>query len=667
LASHLEGPEIMSIPTKLIMALGVLASAGADRPVRHAGAVIDARQYGAKPDGQTDSRAAIQTAVDQAAAQGGGDVILYGGPAPYAVSAPVSIRGLNVRLMGVGSARMQTLGAYGGPILAIGLPARRGTFGPEYRPSVERILDRSTTAPGAPKRYGLATRGKGALALTGHPLQFGPIQKNGAPDYWGGGGSLTIDLCVARPERATWPDGTAILGLADSWGQPAPWVIRAKNEGFALDLKCDEPEYFEQGGYHRVLIRTDVRRRIWRISVQVNLDQGRAQAWVDGQAVESGLLDEMPERGKGRRPGLKLKPHDGVTPFAIAHVGPRVAPRPQDITDLTLYGLRVVRGEVYQWDNPRQALKLSPQTPVTDEIRFFATQPTVVPAGSVVAWLPLDDAPDGAPWIHVNQEARSGLLFWVPPIGITETDNITIQDLRLEGAMQPAIMTAQHLSLRVENVVSRASQGLGALPIMVGYPVILERCQFSGFDAAVVLFWQILTARNVTLGMIGRDGVRCFGGSSSWEDTFVVRAVAHTETIFRFQGNDDGGLLEIRRCMVDNEEANVIDAIVSCESGRFQRGRLIVDGLDVSQVRGTSSMIHLIGHKLSSGRGPYRVQVSNTSTFGPCKTALRVDGPPNWHGTFDASMLWPAGVAGDPESLKRIKIDPPTDLYEPDK
>jgi hypothetical protein len=77
-------------------------------------ATFDVTRFGAVPDGSTDSAPAIQRALDAAAAEGGGTVLLPPAPLPYLLRDGLRITSSNIRLAGQGAKLQVAGGAFNG-------------------------------------------------------------------------------------------------------------------------------------------------------------------------------------------------------------------------------------------------------------------------------------------------------------------------------------------------------------------------------------------------------------------------------------------------------------------------------------------------------------------------------------------------------------------------
>jgi hypothetical protein len=196
---------------------------------------------------------------------------------------------------------------------------------------------------------------------------------------------------------------------------------------------------------------------------------------------------------------------------------------------------------------------------------------------------------------------------------------------------------------------------------MVSYPLYLDQCGFSGRDAAVVSFWQMIEARGLVLSVIGRHGIRSIGGDCIWDGVKVWRSCPYTESVFRLVGQDDGLNHDIRHVMYDNEDWTPTSAVLDVVQGSNQPGRVTVQGFAVSAT-GNSPYVRLTGHGVggNSGGSPYQVSLRGLTSYGGSKVALQCDGPPSFSGDIDLSLLRGAKVVG---AAGAITVTPQSPLY----
>jgi hypothetical protein len=232
---------------------------------------------------------------------------------------------------------------------------------------------------------------------------------------------------------------------------------------------------------------------------------------------------------------------------------------------------------------------------------------------------------------------------------------VGVEGLRAEGRLQPAIFLGQHYDFKVADVEATSSHGqaLGALPVGPSYPLVSERCKFSGADAGVVLFQHLGEFRSLQVPQAGVGGVRAFGGDLTFDRAYVWRLSAGTDSVFRFVGHTDGGNFTIRNLQVDNEELpGPGTAVVDFTAGTWKRGALTLSDLQVARVDAPAAFVRLDSLGLDGGnREPYQVRAEGLRSYTGCPVALRVDGGHGWEGSFDATTLAGSRVVGDPAGI----------------
>src|SRR5262245_47214320 len=108
--------------------------------------------------------------------------------------------------------------------------------------------------------------------------------------------------------------------------------------------------------------------------------------------------------------------------------------------------------------------------PLNDDNQFFsAFDGQVIPAGSLVAMLPRAPAPAGGPGAPVYTYRGPGLAAWRPAPAWWTTSGIAVEDVRVSGGQQPAVLLGGFGNARLTRVTSDDGvlQGLGTLPLMV--------------------------------------------------------------------------------------------------------------------------------------------------------------------------------------------------------
>lgn len=584
--------------------------------------VFDVRTFGATPNDGRDDQPAFQAAFAAASKVRGGVVNVPAGDWSLASALDVrECKGVTVRGAGYAT-QIVPVGSYRGPLITVGMPA--GDTTAACRPRLTPA-DYDGSVPGP--RFAVATRGRQSLAITGHPLQHGPMPAGQVPTHWQVGGAFTFDFYFS---------GDPTCGVIDSHGEPAPFYALPLDGGLALLFTTDAGD-----GRHRIDVPGATGGRV---SLQFDLDAGKVAAWVEGKAVAATFNPQWPW-GVGSRFPCKLAAGGGVMPFCL---GGAPDGGGGSIVAATWKGFRVVKGEVYQWGNPVQTVA-GTGLAANDWTRFFEQAAPVVPPGSLIACLPLSDPP-GKSTVRVNGLDGDSVLHWLPRVTGTNTDTarVKITGVNCLGS-GVTLLIGRHLGLTlVDSSFAGGAQGVGSMPLAYSWPLRIDGCAFAGYDAAVCLKDQTVNVRATDLE-IGPSGqaLRLTGTGGVWENVLVYPPRAGAKVAVSFVGNDDGSNLTLRGVSVDNEEGtNYSRAIVEAEQGFRMPSRISVDGLGVAAAAPGVPVFRLVGH----GDDPRylsmsRVTVTNTTVF-TAADVLSVTGP-GWYGRVEgAAGVLPAEAEG---------------------
>ncbi len=321
---------------------------------------------------------------------------------------------------------MRPAGNYGGPAFVLGVKRlnRYKIDAWRFRKDARAVLDVSTR-PAGTTRFGLATRGEASVTLEAHPFQLGgpsPTHKGIIPDYWTETRQLTLEFCIARPAGVKWPIYSGLIGTI-ARGEPQPWLIASganENELLFWFTTDDQPA----GNFHEAVFPVPISRGPCRVTLQLDLEAGGLATWVNGKRVTPTLHVRGPQPAKPFRPDLRLRKHDGVSPFVIgaAHGG---VPGGHLVTDLELHGLRISRGLVYQMDAPTEKM-VAVRGPTDDAHRYFEFINN--DRAQTIALLPLNE-PAGTV-VKAASLGFDGCGYWIPTKRDRTTNNITLRDLQ---------------------------------------------------------------------------------------------------------------------------------------------------------------------------------------------------------------------------------------------
>jgi hypothetical protein len=595
----------------LLIALLAVPTAHAQRPLNRTGtvpspAVFDVRDYGAVPNDGLDDSPSVQAAVN-AAGRVKGVVYLPGGPYQFGSTVLVSgVEGLTIKGDGPAT-EVWTYGGYAGPLWFVGPPCKPGDVTPANRPAcLPGDYDGSVTLP----RYAVATGGNRALAVTSHPLQFGPLRTDGGPSNWRTPGVFSLDCYLEYPPGADHSPGRGVLGTYDAHDSPLPWSLLYGDGAFWLMLGTET-------GTLVVPIPADMTAGRWRLSVQVEPSTGRVAAWVGG--VPAPVQPVSP---------FAFVPHDGFAPVLVGASAGSAKLGADRFTNVIVRGLRVGLGPApYLWRGPVQAN--ADGSPATDADRFFR------PVPGTAGVFPLTDPP-GRLWVQCDTTTAKAAAFWVAPAGWTDTKGVAFEAMSLKPGLQPGILIGNYLDLRLTGIDSQGgAQGIGSLPSAYSWPLALDRCTFGGYDAPVFLYgcsvWS--SARHCNF-IGGRHGLRVVGWTGKIEMSLFANPPAWAEAAVVVRPVDDGVKLTLENVNVDNEESDYSVAILQAEQGAYAGVILEISGLLASIVRPGTPVVDLIGHGIGGAYSkPSRLTARDVGAWTADAMLLRVG--PGWDATMD--------------------------------
>lgn len=579
--------------------------------------------------GETSDSPALQRAIDQTVAVGGGVVTIPAGQTAT-LDYPIHLYGHAITLRGEGPSSILHC-VKGSPALAVSMPTR--TMPPEARPLVPAgVYDSSVSGP----HYAVTAR-TAVPAISGHPFQLGCRGANNGPaDNWAGPAPICLDFFIQRPQGAAWPDGSPLFGLATFADVPTPnpWLFAKVPGGFALDVATT-------AGRRRIFGACPDSMTVIKGAVQWNPATGEADFFLWGRAVAT----------TGPEPGLALVPTDGYSPFMIGQAKMNANFVEAQINPVVVYGLRASRGMLYQHFNPIQTWQTNAPFAVNDNLAFFGPRPDTVPDAVRVAWLPLTDQAPGLATVRADSPGFESQMWWCPAVDVgipfdqRIADAIAIQDLTILGGLQPCIQVGRVLDLRIRDVwATGASQAVGNFSAGNSYPIDLHGCTLDGWDSAVVSIDQIASIRRTQVAFAGTDAFR-FHGAFGALDAMVWRVSPQTQRIVKARGADDGFSLTIESLLLDNEAlaGPPTVAVIEVTQNGIQPGRLTIDRLSVATVPKGAALISLIGQGLPC---PYLIEAKELQAPSLDGVPLQVAGT-GWTGAVDGSLLPHGSTKGD--------------------
>jgi hypothetical protein len=354
---------------------------------------------------------------------------------------------------------------------------------------------------------------------------------------------------------------------------------------------------------------------------------------VDGRAQPAGRPG--PEGAAPLKPGARLARHSGASPFNVGAAGGGA------VCDMALHGMNISAGLKYRSPSPTE-VRLDGK-PVDDgryTERSLAT----------VAFLPMDDAP--ATHVRVGTSGLEGVGYWIPARLGPPSYGLATRDMTLWSDLQSAMAIGYVFgeTLTDDNFYG-GMRGLTSIRVGPTYPVVMDRCTVSGWDCGLFAFQWILSATNTSFGIIGRDGVRCQGGTFVWRNSLFGGAEPNNETLFKFMGNAYGNDVVIDGVLADDEGSPPSVCAIQVEAAPYVPN--LVEIRRVAMGTAPPVFVRLIGHKAAGAiYQDGKVTVSGLSRYdGKTGAAVEVVGP-RWYGTIDAQGLDTNRVTGDTKDLK---------------
>lgn len=543
-------------------------------------------KYGAVADDKTNCSPAIQRAVDDAinrkwkfGNKGGATIYIPPANLPYLLHSPICIDEPGIEIVGGGRGSVLHCHPYfESPALVFGVSRKAGEA--SYRPEAKDIYDSSVSD----KKYYIKTNGNACLILQPHTLQLGPYGEfgRGRPSYWKTVRNLTIDFLLEKPDNANWEMWRPIFGVGGPLGKASPWfVTTGQNPEYEIALNIRSSKLTHPEHAHTFIISTKGFSGPLRITYQLDMDKGKVEAWINGQAVDVILFNVTDHEWS---PGLELAETDGTSPFLIGSSGTLV--RGAEVIDFNLYGLSVTEDLLYTGKIQKRID--NPSASINDQYRYFTNRP------KLIGNFPLDRST----WtVKVNSAFFPGVAFWIktkqPLYGKAFNK---VKDLTIFAAGQPGIVLGEVLEFEADHVeVFGGLQGIGSLNIAANYKIYLNRCNLSGSDCGYYGHRQDIVGTSNYFGEIGKDGIRLKGCGSVWNDTIFASTNQNTDRIFSLITDEYGGIHSIERLMIDNEAHRLKKCAIYCEQHRYTLTTLNVKLLNIAYAGKGVAIIDLKG------------------------------------------------------------------------
>ena len=517
---------------------------------------IDARDFGVQADGN-DCSVALQAAVDAAIASvqvrdGYSRTAIVRVPSAstnYILNNSVYLDSDQIGIEGEG--RGVTCFSAGQfpqrPAFVLGLPrgsgcvrfgnqnTRYGALDPSYRVDLFGKLD-GTVVGGANQRWGIRTKLDSVVQVQIGALLFA----------WKTQRQFTIEMCVdtGNGGQAMTPN-LQIMGRGDIF-RPAPWVITTGADG-GIKFTFRTADQTGPGAPRRDLSFPLSGVGPFRISLQIDMDLGQAQAYVNGiqVAVSNSTWPA----------GLSLIADDW-RPFFLGYSadGERGG---GFHTDITFYGFLIAKGLRYKNNGAGQpqrcvdsTLVIGGQVP-NDAFRYYGlSRYDTISGDSLVRFSTIESPSSLDRMVTFNEgpglseRMYSGYLInegaWLSGLG--GMSSISLKGLTIGGkGHAQLIVVGGVLAAQIRDVRSFDGwHGIGSVNLGANYTVDVRDCLLSGTDAAYYGYWQVLNAQNLFFESYGNTIMRMVGSNLSLRDYFAG-ASGTADTFFRFHASSYGG------------------------------------------------------------------------------------------------------------------------------
>jgi hypothetical protein len=555
---------------------------------------VDVRDYGAKADsGATDNSIPFQAAVDDLAsrlssspANAKGIVFIPSAPQPYFLAKSVWVDAPNIEIRGEGWGSFVQMSAtvksspfiFG--IKRIEAAFIDGSWVPltideTHRPDLFGKLDTSAvTAPG--KLWGLRTKGDSFVQFQACPLAAGVGNSTNPTfsDAWNETSKLTIEFCIEPPDGQQFPVNAPLFGCGKLDFEISPFFISVWDDPQKILVMFRTSDMDTGGGPNRLFgFSLAEATPPYRIAVQFDLDNAVCSAFVNGVQVALTTTVNMSPASE-----IPFVPNSGLTfltndhyPFKIGGEGIFGALAAPTGVDLRVYGLRLSNTIRYQNRGPNlpQLRTDSPASPINDAYAYFGQD------ANTICFLRGTDNPATAGRIVSVQHGTTAVLdgittgIFLNSLASSFITGNAIRDIFVQasGGYGQAICLGNVLEMTIENVKATGGfHGVGSFALGSNYNVYLNNCALDGTDAGYFGAWQILYARDIFFGTIGRVAMRHVGCNAAWQNVFVGFPSPTTEAVFKARTCDYGGAYSITNLLVDFEGSTVTRAGIYCEA-----------------------------------------------------------------------------------------------------
>jgi hypothetical protein len=602
------------------MSLAIGGSSGGGKSP-HGTLWADVRDYGAKADnGLTDNSVPFQAAVDALAAQLStaaplvkGVVFIPSAPQPYFVAKSVWVDASNIEIQGEGwGSCVQVLNVGSAFIFGIKRVEQTVSNGvtvpvtidSSHRPDLYGKLDTSAvTAPGT--LWGLRTKGDSFAQFQACPLSsgVGDATSKFYSDSWNETSKLTVEFCVEPPDGQLFPTNVPLFSLGSIPDEPSPFTISIWDDPnkVLVMFRTSDMDWGSSNTNRYFTFSLAGASPPYRVAVQFDLANAVCTAFVNGVQAPLTLTVNMSPTS-----AVPFAPGKGLTfitndhyPFMIGAqglLGPFGGPTG---IDLRVYGLRLSNTIRYLNRGPSlpQQRADSPSTAINDAYAYFGQD------ANTICFLRGTDNPATAGRVVTAQHGfgatqggvSQGVFFNnVYPSWVSEN---AIRNLFVSGwgGYGQAVCIGNVIEMTVENIrTANAFHGVGSFVVGTNYNVYLSNCSLQGTDAGYFGALQLLHARDVFFGTIGRVAMRHVGCNASWENVFVGSPSPVTEAAFKARGYPYGGNYSIEGMNVDFEGYAFSRAAIICEAHPLANATsLVLRDIFFGTIGSTASLVML--------------------------------------------------------------------------
>lgn len=529
--------------------------------------------YGAVGDGATDCTSAFQACFDAAIAAAGtthgAEIYVPAKTNFFLLNTPVWLDGDNVRLRGDGIG--SHIQCNNGPAIIVGI--RRAPLGTNLPATAIIRVDSGAAPPDnildasvAGAHYGNRTTTLEGVSFSASPAQLDQVSARLMPapaiTNWA---VFTLDFCVKNNSSWGQADSYALCGcfhLSQGSWVPSPYYV------YVDTTPRIHLQFMTSDGVVRDFVLASTLAddtAAHRVTIEVNGTAGAVTAYLDGATIA--VTGTLPAGS------VLAEPRDFAL-FKLGSVGKIAATFNEyygTVCDLTWAAFRIGRTVRFQ-DNAGAQQRVDLGV-LNDNYQFFDTT-----AASLVFYLPEIISPGGGP-------AYDRRVWWNGPVGSANgfglflssqnTDpnaacaNLSIENLRINGSSaSECIALGEVLNFHVNGCFLYGGyRGIGSVPVMVSYPVIVRNTAFLlNRDAPIHAYGWIGHVLDCNVDQYGHCAIRAIGSSLRITKTFFSAGVTGNASILRFPAYGNNGINTLEDSFVDYEGGSPTDDYIYLEA-----------------------------------------------------------------------------------------------------